>query len=289
MSAYLVVRDGCLSVVGKLHQRAQVGAQVWLASNQQHFSVGTEFLNFPFPLWRKTKTSITNAFINVAFDMTGSHTISPPPPSPASAKVTATTSWSPFCLSDLQIIPCFPLDDNEWAVISGSSLGSFLSECKALRGWLTWGAQVHRHPKRKLYFVYCVNHFPSALAHLIKSLDQRRRSSSETWSLSPDAHTAACEQLTDCEKQTCTTFRQAPPEGKAKYPNKSALGDCLSYKNPYIFAWASDFLLSQRLFLKLCPVSAWPQSPTATCDEMSQPVWPKKPPCSVTSFCGLLI
>lgn len=77
MSAYLVVRDGRLSMVGKLHQSAQVGAQVWLASNQQHFSVGTEFLNFPFPLWRKTKTSITNAFSNVTFDMTGSHMISP--------------------------------------------------------------------------------------------------------------------------------------------------------------------------------------------------------------------
>lgn len=54
-STYLVIGDGCLSVAGELHQRAEVGAQVRLTSNQQHLGVGTELLNLPFPLWRKTK------------------------------------------------------------------------------------------------------------------------------------------------------------------------------------------------------------------------------------------
>lgn len=52
-SAYLVVGHGRPSVGGQLHQRAQVRAQVRLASNQQHLGVGTEFLDFPLPLWRE--------------------------------------------------------------------------------------------------------------------------------------------------------------------------------------------------------------------------------------------
>lgn len=54
-SAYLVIRDWCLSVVGKLHQRVQVGAQVRLTADQQHLSVGAKLLDLPFPLWRETK------------------------------------------------------------------------------------------------------------------------------------------------------------------------------------------------------------------------------------------
>lgn len=47
---YLVIGHGGLPVVGELHQRADVGAQVGLAAHQQHLGVGAELLDFPFPL-----------------------------------------------------------------------------------------------------------------------------------------------------------------------------------------------------------------------------------------------
>lgn len=181
MSAYLVVRDGRLSVVGKLHQRAQVGAQVGLASNQQHFSVGAEFLNFPFPLRRKTKTSITNAFISVTFDMTAV-TWFPLPMQSRQHKGYSHHFLEPLLSERPANKPMFP-PWRQWMVCDLLRLSgvSFLSECKAPRGWLTWGPKFTA-TQRGSCFVYCVNRFPSALAYLIKGLDQSRRSSSETWS-----------------------------------------------------------------------------------------------------------
>lgn len=52
---YLVVGDGSLSVAGKLHQRAEVSAQVRFTAHQQHLSVGAELLDFTLPLWRDRK------------------------------------------------------------------------------------------------------------------------------------------------------------------------------------------------------------------------------------------
>lgn len=73
--AYLVVRDGRLSVVGQLHECRQVGAQVRLTAHQQHLGVGTKLLDLPFPLWRtkqweilKNQQTFSNMFL------------APPPP-----------------------------------------------------------------------------------------------------------------------------------------------------------------------------------------------------------------
>lgn len=40
-------------MVGELHQRADIGAQVGLAAHQEHLGVGAELLDLPFPLQGK--------------------------------------------------------------------------------------------------------------------------------------------------------------------------------------------------------------------------------------------
>lgn len=95
----------------------------------------------------------------------------PSPHSPASTKVTATTSWSPRGLNDLQIIPCFLPDNNECSVISCSSLGSFFlkSECKAPRGWLTWGLKLTAIQREVVLFIVSItsrSHWPTWLKAL---------------------------------------------------------------------------------------------------------------------------
>lgn len=42
-------------MAGKLHQRAEVSAQVRFTAHQQHLRVGAELLDLPLPLWRGSK------------------------------------------------------------------------------------------------------------------------------------------------------------------------------------------------------------------------------------------
>ena len=52
-NAHLVVGHGGPSVVGQLYQGAEVGAQVRLASHQQHLGAGAELLDLCLPLWTR--------------------------------------------------------------------------------------------------------------------------------------------------------------------------------------------------------------------------------------------
>lgn len=44
------MRNGCQSLIGQLHQCANICAQVRLAANQDYARTGTEIHNFRFPL-----------------------------------------------------------------------------------------------------------------------------------------------------------------------------------------------------------------------------------------------
>lgn len=56
---HLLISDGRLLLIGQLHQRAHVRAQVCLAANQQDPRAGTEVQDLGFPLWKPTQGTMT--------------------------------------------------------------------------------------------------------------------------------------------------------------------------------------------------------------------------------------
>lgn len=49
--SHLLIGNGCLFLIGQLHERADICAQVGLATNEQDTRTRTEVQDLSFPLW----------------------------------------------------------------------------------------------------------------------------------------------------------------------------------------------------------------------------------------------